>query len=142
MTKKYIVIVFYFSPAKDCVSIPGIDDISPEEMRHEALSAKTAGTSAQYQQNLQGLIQGYQNKRQALLNPSQDLKEVLRKIYSKAPLKNIPPNLFQIVLRTYKQSLFSVYSASCLKFVNVSDLRATNMEYFNVYIANKQIQEC
>ena len=96
MTKKYIVIVFYFSPAKDCVSIPGIDDISPEEMRHEALSAKTAGTSAQYQQNLQGLIQGYQNKRQALLNPSQDLKEVLRKIYSKEPLQNIPPNLFQI----------------------------------------------
>ena len=65
-------------------------------MRHEALSAKTAGTSAQYQQNLQGLIQGYQNKRQALLNPSQDLKEVLRKIYSKEPLQNIPPNLFQI----------------------------------------------
>ena len=91
-----IIIVFYFSPAKDCVSIPGIDDISPEEMRHEALSAKTAGTSAQYQQNLQGLIQGYQNKRQALLNPSQDLKEVLRKIYSKEPLQNIPPNLFQI----------------------------------------------
>ena len=88
--------IFYFSPAKDCVSIPGIDDISPEEMRHEALSAKTAGTSAQYQQNLQGLIQGYQNKRQALLNPSQDLKEVLRKIYSKEPLQNIPPNLFQI----------------------------------------------
>ena len=96
MTKNYIVIVFYFSPAKDCVSIPGIDDISPEEMRHEALSAKTAGTSAQYQQNLQSLIQGYQNKRQALLNPSQDLKEVLRKIYSKEPLQNIPPNLFQI----------------------------------------------
>ena len=95
-TKIYIIIVFYFSPAKDCVSIPGIDDISPEEMRHEALSAKTAGTSAQYQQNLQGLIQGYQNKRQALLNPSQDLKEVLRKIYNKEPLQNIPPNLFQI----------------------------------------------
>ena len=92
----YIILVFYFSPAKDCVSIPGIDDISPEEMRHEALSAKTAGTSAQYQQNLQSLIQGYQNKRQALLNPSQDLKEVLRKIYSKEPLQNIPPNLFQI----------------------------------------------
>ena len=25
-----------YSPAKDCISIPGIDDISPEEMRYDA----------------------------------------------------------------------------------------------------------
>ena len=84
-----------YSPAKDCVSIPGIEDISPEEMRNEAYVAKTAGTSSQYQQKVQGLLQSYQNKRQALLNPSQDLKEILRKIYSKEPLNNIPPNLFE-----------------------------------------------
>ncbi len=25
-----------YSPAKDCISIPGIDDISPEELRYDA----------------------------------------------------------------------------------------------------------
>ena len=64
-------------------------------MRNEAYTAKNGGTSAQYQQKMQGLVQAYQTKRQALLNPSQDLKEVLRKIYSKEPLSNIPPNLFE-----------------------------------------------
>ena len=77
------------------MSIPGIEDISPEEMRNEAYTAKTGGISAQYQQKVQGLIQSYQTKRQALLNPSHELKELLRKIYSKEPLSHIPPNLFE-----------------------------------------------
>ena len=29
-----------YSPAKDCVSVPGIDDVSPEELRHEAYTAR------------------------------------------------------------------------------------------------------
>ena len=64
-------------------------------MRNEAYTAKTGGTSPQYQQKMQGLVQSYEAKRQALLNPSQILKEVLRKIYVKEPLSNLPPNLFE-----------------------------------------------
>ena len=81
-----------YSPAKDCVSIPGMEDISAEEMRSWAYEDKM---STQYQQKIQNLIADYNKKRQALLNPSNDLKEVLRKIYNKETLTNIPPNIFE-----------------------------------------------
>ena len=84
-----------YSPAKDCISIPGMDDISPEEMRVESYTAKTNGTQTQYQQKYQELIQTYNRKRQALANPTNELKEVFRKIYNKENLANIPPNILE-----------------------------------------------
>ena len=81
-----------YSPAKDCISIPGIDDICFEEMRSWAYEEPKM--SPAYQQKIQELINSYTQKRQALTNPSNELKEVLRKIYNKEQLGNVPPNLF------------------------------------------------
>lgn len=75
-----------YSPAKDCASLPGIDDISPEEIRFEAYTAKLNGTAPQFQQKYQQLIQSYNAKRQSLLNPTPELKETLRRIYNKESL--------------------------------------------------------
>ena len=47
-----------YSPAKDCISIPGIEDITPEEMRFDAYNAKSdASQTQQYQQKYQQLNQ-------------------------------------------------------------------------------------
>ncbi|CAB4066551.1 NUPL2 [Lepeophtheirus salmonis] len=72
-----------YSPAKECASIPGIglDDISPEEMRFEAYTAKYNNTLPAFEQSVQGLVQAYANIRRQLLNPTPSLKEALRKIY-------------------------------------------------------------
>ena len=43
----------------------------------------------------QQLIQTYTHKRQALANPTNELKEVFRKIYNKENLANIPANILE-----------------------------------------------
>ena len=73
-----------YSPAKECASIPGLglDDLSPEELRFEAYQAKTTNPAA-YQQKVTGLINSYQEIKWTLLNPTPQLREVLRRIYNK-----------------------------------------------------------
>jgi len=78
-----------YSPAKDCPSIPGLDDLSPEELRHEAYTANKSNTATQYQQRYQQLVQDYAQKRKCLLNPSQEMKEVFRRVYNK---ETVPPS--------------------------------------------------
>jgi len=72
-----------YSPAKDCASVPGMDDICPEEMRMEAYQAKTAGTVDQYSAKVKGLLEEYQGKRNILKNPDPGLRQTLVKIYNK-----------------------------------------------------------
>jgi len=72
-----------YSPAKDCASVPGMDDICPEELRLEAYQAKAAGTVDQYTARVKGLQETYQGKRNLLKNPDAGVRQTLVKIYNK-----------------------------------------------------------
>jgi len=72
-----------YSPAKDCVSVPGMDDISPEELRLEAYVAKSSGTVDQYTNRIKTLVTEYANMREKMKTPDQMLKQTLVKIYNK-----------------------------------------------------------
>merc|ERR1719495_1634880 len=82
-----------YSPAKDCPSLPGMEDFSPEELRLEAYTANKSNQAPAYQQRYQEMVQTYAQKRKCLINPSQELKEVFRRIYHKAEVA-LPPTLF------------------------------------------------
>ena len=49
-----------YSPAKDCVSVLGMEDWSPEELRLEAYQAKPANFVDQYSARVKGLLEEYQ----------------------------------------------------------------------------------
>jgi len=73
-----------YSCAKDCASVPGLTDLSPEELRHEAYLSFKAGNT-DYQTKVAHLTQEYRGKRSLLSNPDPQLKLVLLKIYAKEP---------------------------------------------------------
>jgi len=73
-----------YSCAKDCASVPGLTDLSPEELRHEAYLSLKAGNT-DYQTKVAHLTQEYRGKRSLLSNPDPQLKLVLLKIYAKEP---------------------------------------------------------
>ena len=72
-----------YSPAKDCVCVPGMDDVSPEELRHEAYTARAANTMDQHIAKVKNLTGDFSSKRNSLKNPDPGLRQVLVKIYNK-----------------------------------------------------------
>ena len=62
---------------QDCACVPGMDDVSPEELRHEAYQARAANTMDQHVNKVKGLIEDATGKRNVLKNPDQNLKQVL-----------------------------------------------------------------
>merc|ERR1719414_2831564 len=74
-----------YSCSKDCASVPGLTDLSPEELRHEAYESLKAGNS-NYQTKVAQITQEYQAKRSLLSNPDAQLKQAQLKRYAKEPL--------------------------------------------------------
>lgn len=74
-----------YSCAKDCVSIPGLVDYSPEELRLEAYESLKA-RNTNYQAKVNQLTQEYRNMKNLLANPDNQLKQILINIYNKAPI--------------------------------------------------------
>ena len=72
-----------YSPAKDCASIPGLDDLSQEELRWEAYVAKTGNNIGEYTNRVKTLVDTYSKHRQQLKNPDQNMRQILVKIYNK-----------------------------------------------------------
>ncbi len=86
-----------YSPAKETACYPGLEDISPEEMRLEAYGATAAAARGdpdavhQYARKVAQLAADYEGKRRALLNPTEQIKEALRRIYNKESLAGVAP---------------------------------------------------
>ncbi|XP_023327531.1 nucleoporin-like protein 2 [Eurytemora carolleeae] len=104
-----------YSCAKDCPSIPGLTDFSPEELRYEAYENVKAG-STNYQTKVAQLKQEYMSKRNLLLTPDQQLKQVLVKIYNKEPIGDYslgsgPASIFSSPTQS-SQGLFGGSSSS------------------------------
>ncbi|CAK9814771.1 Nucleoporin-like protein amo1 [Anthophora plagiata] len=70
-----------FGPLKDRPCIPGIEDLSPEEVRWEMYQAQKNGMVEQAKLHFQQLCQDMKAKREALKNPTREtltkLKEIL-----------------------------------------------------------------
>ena len=75
-----------YSPAKDTACFPGLDDMSQEELRWEAYTAKINQNVNQYQQKIQAMINEYAQKRNLLRQPSDQVKTVLLRIYNREDL--------------------------------------------------------
>ncbi|XP_012146405.2 uncharacterized protein LOC100881362 isoform X1 [Megachile rotundata] len=71
-----------FAPLKDRPCIPGMEDLSPEEVRWEIYQAQKNGVVEQAKIRFQQLCQDMKAKREALKNPTREtltkLKEILR----------------------------------------------------------------
>ena len=53
-----------------------MDDVSPEELRYEAYTARAANTMDQHVNKVKGLVEDATGKRNTLKNPDQNLKQV------------------------------------------------------------------
>ena len=53
-----------------------MDDVSPEELRYEAYTARAANTMDQHINKVKGLVEDATGKRNTLKNPDQNLKQV------------------------------------------------------------------
>ncbi len=80
-----------YSPAKETACYPGLDDVSPEEMRFEAYAARGANTVEQYSKKVADMTAEYAGKRRALLAPTEQIKDTLRRIYNKESLVGVAP---------------------------------------------------
>ena len=61
---------------QDCACVPGMDDVSPEELRYEAYTARAANTMDQHVNKVKGLVEDATGKRNTLKNPDPNLKQV------------------------------------------------------------------
>ena len=62
--------------SQDCVCVPGMSDVSPEELRYEAYGARAANTMDQHVNKIKELVEDFTGKRNILKNPNQNLKQV------------------------------------------------------------------
>eukprot|EP00088_Acartia_fossae_P060077 TRINITY_DN7186_c0_g1_i16.p1 TRINITY_DN7186_c0_g1~~TRINITY_DN7186_c0_g1_i16.p1 ORF type:complete len:474 (-),score=134.78 TRINITY_DN7186_c0_g1_i16:65-1486(-) len=72
-----------YSLSKECASVPGLMDISPEELRYEAYEYMKSGNKDIYRVKVLKLKQEYKERRNLLSNPDPNLQEVLQKIYNR-----------------------------------------------------------
>ncbi|XP_043664969.1 nuclear pore complex protein DDB_G0274915-like isoform X2 [Vespula pensylvanica] len=69
-----------FAPFKERPHIPGMEDVSPEEVRWEMYQAQKNGVVEQAKLRFQQLCQDMKAKRDALKNPTQETIDMLKKI--------------------------------------------------------------
>ncbi|KAL6266409.1 hypothetical protein P5V15_003261 [Pogonomyrmex californicus] len=69
-----------FGPLKERPCIPGMEDLSPEEVRWEMYHAQKNGMVEQAKLHFQQLCQDMKAKREALKNPTQETMTLLKKI--------------------------------------------------------------
>ncbi|XP_070162361.1 nuclear pore complex protein DDB_G0274915 isoform X2 [Polyergus mexicanus] len=69
-----------FGPFRDRPIIPGMEDLSPEEVRCEIYEAQKNGIVEQAKLNFQRLCQDMKAKREALKNPTRETIAMLKKI--------------------------------------------------------------
>ncbi|XP_050451235.1 nuclear pore complex protein DDB_G0274915-like isoform X4 [Cataglyphis hispanica] len=69
-----------FGPFRDRPIIPGMEDLSPEEVRCEIYEAQKSGMVEQAKLNFQRLCQDMKAKREALKNPTRETIAMLKKI--------------------------------------------------------------
>ncbi|KAI4489337.1 hypothetical protein M0802_011206 [Mischocyttarus mexicanus] len=69
-----------FAPFRDRPTIPGMEDMSPEEVRWEMYQAQKNGVVEQAKLRFQQLCQDMQAKREALKYPTQETLEILKKL--------------------------------------------------------------
>ncbi|XP_033335165.2 uncharacterized protein LOC117225584 isoform X1 [Megalopta genalis] len=69
-----------FAPLKQKPNIPGMEDISPEEVRWEMYQAQKNGMIEQAKLNYQKLCQDMKAKREALKNPTRETIEMLKEL--------------------------------------------------------------
>ncbi|XP_014597900.1 PREDICTED: nuclear pore complex protein NUP98A-like isoform X1 [Polistes canadensis] len=69
-----------FAPFRDRPTIPGMEDVSPEEVRWEMYQAQKNGVVEQAKLRFQQLCQDMQTKREALKYPTQETLEMLKKL--------------------------------------------------------------
>lgn len=84
-----------FGPFRDRPVIPGMDDLSPEEVRCELYEAQKNGLVEQAKLHYQQLCQDMKAKREALKNPTRETITMLKKILGssqKAPQLGIVNN--------------------------------------------------
>ena len=85
-----------YSPAKETACVPGMEDVSPEEMRLDCYEARASGEMEDFHRRYQELLKEYAVKRRAMLNPNEAFKEVLGKIYNWEDIAGVDPvALFQ-----------------------------------------------
>ncbi|XP_014469307.1 PREDICTED: LOW QUALITY PROTEIN: nuclear pore complex protein DDB_G0274915-like [Dinoponera quadriceps] len=69
-----------FAPLKERPSIPGMEDLSPEEVRWEMYQAQKSGMVEQAKLHFQQLCQDMKAKRDALKNPNRETVTMLKKL--------------------------------------------------------------
>ncbi|XP_035730113.1 nucleoporin-like protein amo1 isoform X2 [Vespa mandarinia] len=69
-----------FAPFKERPHIPGMEDVSPEEVRWEMYQAQKNGVVEQAKLRYQQLCEDMKAKRDALKNPTQETVDMLKKI--------------------------------------------------------------
>ncbi|XP_015113167.1 nuclear pore complex protein NUP98A isoform X2 [Diachasma alloeum] len=69
-----------FGPFKEQACIPGMEDVSPEEVRWEMYQAQKNGTVDQTKLEFQQLCQAMTTKREALKNPTHETADMLEKL--------------------------------------------------------------
>ncbi|XP_029665240.1 nuclear pore complex protein DDB_G0274915-like isoform X2 [Formica exsecta] len=69
-----------FGPFRDRPIIPGMEDLSPDEVRCEIYEAQKSGMVEQAKLNFQRLCQDMKAKREALKNPTRETITMLKKI--------------------------------------------------------------
>ncbi|KAK2580642.1 hypothetical protein KPH14_007748 [Odynerus spinipes] len=100
-----------FAPFKERPCIPGMDDLSPEEVRWEMYQAQQNGVVEQAKLRFQQLCQDVKTKRDALKNPTQETIDMLKKILGNSQKSGIGSNA------TTKSSKFS-FATSQLNIPN------------------------
>ena len=78
-----------YSPAKETACVPGIEDVSPEEMRLDFYESRMSGEMEDFHWRHQELLKEYAVKRRAMLNPKEAFKDVLRKIYNRENIDSV-----------------------------------------------------
>uniref|UniRef100_A0A6V7JDC3 Nucleoporin NUP42 n=1 Tax=Bracon brevicornis TaxID=1563983 RepID=A0A6V7JDC3_9HYME len=89
-----------FGPFKEQASIPGMEDVSPEEIRWEIYQAQKNGNVEQTKNQYERLCQEMIKKREALKNPTLETAEMLEKLHKHQQSSNFstpltPNSIFQ-----------------------------------------------
>ncbi|XP_012526112.1 nuclear pore complex protein DDB_G0274915 isoform X2 [Monomorium pharaonis] len=88
-----------FAPLKERPCIPGMEDLSPEEVRWEIYEAQKNGMVEQAKLHFQQLCQDMKARREVLKNPTREIITLLKKLLgsqkaSQLSLLNMPTNVF------------------------------------------------
>ncbi|XP_032686814.1 nuclear pore complex protein DDB_G0274915-like [Odontomachus brunneus] len=102
-----------FAPLKERPSIPGMEDLSPDEVRWEMYQAQKSGMVEQAKLHFQQLCQDMKAKRDALKNPSRETITMLKKLLGSGQKGGLSENS-----NTTKKSSHSFLAASQLNLAN------------------------